>query len=127
MAYLKVNSPEHLNDKESFFLRHPSKSHSNVFFLLFKKIFFLFISLRKIKFKPLGTFSVAHRMPKVFFFFKIFKIKNFCFFITQLMKKLQLWSLFGEINDILPFVLNTNPPLWDIWLLRYLVNNFIYL
>ena len=78
MAYLKVNSPEHLNDKESFFLRHPSKSHSNVFFLLFKKIFFLFISLRKIKFKPLGAFSVAHRMPKDFFI-QNFQNKEFLF------------------------------------------------
>ena len=58
-------------------------------------------------------------------FFKIFpKYSVFCCFITQLVKKLQQWSLSEVIKDILPFVLNTKRPLSDIWLLRYKQNSF---
>merc|ERR1712081_129278 len=57
-------------------------------------------------------------------FSKMFKIQFFCCFITQLVKKLQQWSLFEMIEDILPFVLNTKRPLSDIWLLRYKQNSF---
>ena len=34
-------------------------------------------------------------------------------------KKLQQWSLYEVIEEILPFVLNTKRPLSDIWLLTY--------
>ena len=44
--------------------------------------------------------------------------------ISQLVKKLQQWSLYEVIEDILPFVLNTKRPLSDIWLLRYKQNKF---
>ena len=54
----------------------------------------------------------------------MFKIQLFCCFITQLVKMLQLWSLYDVIEDILPFVLNTKRPLSDIWLLRYKQNSF---
>ena len=37
---------------------------------------------------------------------------------------LQQWSLYEVIEDILPFVLNTKPPLSNIWLLRYKQNRF---
>ena len=35
-------------------------------------------------------------------FSKMFKIQLFCCFITQLVKKLQQWSLYEVIEDILP-------------------------
>ena len=58
------------------------------------------------------------------FFFKIFRIKHFCGFIAQLVKKLRQWSLYEVIEDILPFILNTKRPLSDIWLLSYKQNSF---
>merc|ERR1712177_63823 len=58
------------------------------------------------------------------FFSKMFKIQLFCCFITQLVEKLQQWSLYEVIEDILPIVLNTKQPLSDIWLLRYKQNSF---
>ena len=73
------------------------------------------------------TFSMgAYRTPKVGCFFKIVKTHHFCCFITQLVKKLQQWSLYEVIEDILPFVLNTKRPLSDIWLLRYKQNGFAH-
>ena len=39
--------------------------------------------------------------------------------IAQLIKKLQKWSLYEVIKNILPFVLNTKQPLSDIWLPSY--------
>ena len=62
--------------------------------------------------------------PKLGVFSKMFKIQLFCCFITQLVKKLQQWSLYEVIEDILPFVLNTKRPLSDIWLLSYKQNSF---
>ena len=62
--------------------------------------------------------------PKLGVFSKMFKIQLFCCFITQLVKKLQQWSLYEVIEDILPIVLNTKRPLSDIWLLRYKQNSF---
>ena len=59
----------------------------------------------------------AHFMPNVGRFFKIVKIQHFCCFITRLVKKLQQWSLYEVIEDTLPFVFNTKPPLSNIWLL----------
>ena len=52
------------------------------------------------------------------------KYSFLCCFITQLIKKLQQWSLYEVIKDILPFVLNTKRPLSDIRLLRYKQNSF---
>ena len=63
-------------------------------------------------------------MPKVGCFFQNAQKTAFCSFITQLVKKLQQWSLYEGIEDILPFVLNTKRPLSDIWLLRYKQNSF---
>ena len=54
----------------------------------------------------------------------MFKIQLFCCFIAQLVKMLQLWSLYDVIEDTLPFVLNTKRPLSDIWLMRYKQNSF---
>ena len=62
--------------------------------------------------------------PKLGVFFKMCKIHFFCCFITQLVKKLQQWSLHEVIKDILPFVLNTKRHLSDISLLRYKQNSF---
>ena len=42
--------------------------------------------------------------PEVGCFFKIVEIQFFCCFITQLAKKLQQWSLYDVIEDILPFI-----------------------
>ena len=80
--------------------------------------------LRKFKFQLLGVIQGAHHTPEVGCFFKMFKIQLFCCFITQLVKKLQQWSLYQVIEDILLFVLNTKRPLSDIWLLRYKQNSF---
>ena len=62
--------------------------------------------------------------PKLGVFSRTFKIQLFGCFVTQLVKKLQQWSLYDVIEDILPFVLNTKRPLSDIWLLRYKQNSF---
>ena len=58
------------------------------------------------------------------FFSAFSKYRFFCCFNTQLVKKLQQWSLYEVIEDIMPFVLNTKRPLSDIWLLRYKQNSF---
>ena len=76
------------------------------------------------KFGPRNLILGAHRTPEVGCFFKIFKIQLFDCFITQLVKRLQQWSLYEVIEDILPFVFNTKRPLSDIWLLRYKQNSF---
>ena len=44
----------------------------------------------------------------------LLKIQFFCCFITQLVKKLQEWSLYEVIEDILLLVLNIEKPLSDI-------------
>ena len=71
-----------------------------------------------------STLPSVHGTPKVGCFFKTFKIRHLCCFITWLVKKLQQWSLYEVIEDILPFVLNTKRPLSDIWLLSYKQNSF---
>ena len=70
------------------------------------------------------VFRVRTIRPKLGVFFKFCKIQFFHRFITQLVKKLQQWSLYEVIENILPFVLNTKQPLNDIWLLRYKQNSF---
>ena len=78
-----------------------------------------------IKFQFSGPIQGVHRTPKVERFFKMVKILYFCYFITQLVKKLwQQGSLYEVIKTILPFVLNTKQPLSNIWLLRNKQNNF---
>ena len=62
--------------------------------------------------------------PKLGVFSKMLKIQLFCSFITQLVKMLQQWSLYDVKEDILPFVLNKETPLSNIWLLRYKLNSF---
>ena len=54
----------------------------------------------------------AYRTPKVFFFFlnTAFLLLNY----SACKKKLQRWSLYEVIKDILLFVLNTKQPLSDI-------------
>ena len=66
---------------------------------------------QKIEFQVLGVIKGAHHTPKVGCFFKMFKIQLFCFFITQLVEKLQQRSLYEVIEDILPLVLNRKRPL----------------
>ena len=66
----------------------------------------------------------AYWTSKVGCFSNFSKYSVFCFFITQLLKKLQQWSLSEVIKDILPFVWNTKWPLSNIWLLRYKQNSF---
>ena len=66
----------------------------------------------------------GNRMLEIGSFFQIYEIQHLCCFITQLIKKLQQWSLYEVIEDILPFVLNTKQLLSDICLLSYNQNNF---
>ena len=72
--------------------------------------------------KVLSRVRTIH--PKLGVFSKMFKIQLFCCFITQLVKKLQQWSLYEVIEDIMLIVLNTKRPLSDIWLLSYKQNSF---
>ena len=58
------------------------------------------------------------------FFSRLLKFNILVALITQLVKKLQQWSLYEVIEDIMPFVLNTKRPLSDIWLLSYEQNSF---
>ena len=69
-------------------------------------------------------FRVCTEHPKLGVFTNFSKYSICCCFISQLVKKLQQWSLSEVIEDILPFVLNTKRPLSDIWLLRYKQNIF---
>ena len=62
--------------------------------------------------------------PKLGVFSKLSKYSFFCCFITWLVKKLQQWSLYEVVEDILPFIFDTKRPLSDIWLLSYKQNNF---
>ena len=71
-----------------------------------------------------NIYGVCTIRPKLGVFLKMFKIQLFCRFSTQLVKKLQQWSLCEMIEDVLPFVLNTKRPLSDIWLLKYKQNSF---
>ena len=127
MAQCKVNSPKHLKDGEIFFWDPPSKSHKNAFLCNFFYIFLL-IMMWKLQKKYSFHFYAPSRVrtahPKLGVFFKIVKIQLFDCFIAQLVKKLQQWSLYEVIEDILPFVLNTKRPLSDVLLLRYKQYNF---
>ena len=62
--------------------------------------------------------------PKLGVFSRLLKFNIFVALITQLIKKLQQWSLHDVIEDIMPFVLNTKRPLSDIWLPSYEQNSF---
>ena len=62
--------------------------------------------------------------PKLGVFSKFMKFNIFVALLTQLVKKLQQWSLYEVIEDILLFVLNTKRPLSDIWLQSYKQNSF---
>ena len=62
--------------------------------------------------------------PKLGVFSKCSKYSFLVAFISQLVKKLQQWSLYEVIEVILPFVLHTKRPLSDIWLLSYKQNSF---
>ena len=64
----------------------------------------------------------THRKLEVFPYFPKYSI--FVAFISQLTQKLQWWSLYEMIEDILPFVLDTERPLTDSWLSRYEQNSF---
>ena len=114
------------NKAAYFFFKHPLK----IIQKLVLSQFFLHIPIdlyveasEKIKFHVFGVMQGVHRTPKIGCFFQIYEIQHFCRFITQLVKKLQQWSIYEVIEDILPFVLNTKRPLSDIWLLRYKQNS----
>ena len=62
--------------------------------------------------------------PKLGVFSRLLIFNILVALITQLIKKLQQWSLYEVMEDILPIVLNTKRPLSDIWLLRYKQNSF---
>ena len=62
--------------------------------------------------------------PKLGVFPKFMKFNILFCFITQLIKRLQQWSLYEVIENIVLFDLNTKRPLSDIWLLRYKQNSF---
>ena len=65
-----------------------------------------------------------YRAPKIGCFFQSNEIQHFCCFITQFVKKVQQWSLYEVIEDILLFVLNTKQSFSYMWLLRYKQNSF---
>ena len=62
--------------------------------------------------------------PKLGVFSTFTKYSYLCCFITQLIKKLQQWSLYEVIEDILLFVLHSKRPLSNIWLLRNKQHSF---
>ena len=66
---------------------------------------------------------VHTKLPKLGVFSYFPKYSILVAVISQLVKKLQQWSLYEVIEDILPFVLNTKQSLSDIWLLRYKQNS----
>ena len=68
--------------------------------------------------------EIAKYTGNCVFFSKFMKFNIFGCFFTQLVKKLQKWSLYEVIKDILSFDLNTKRPLRDIWLLSYKHINF---
>ena len=74
--------------------------------------------------QTLGVSRVCTVHPKLGVFSRLLKFNILVALITQLVKKLQQWSLYEVIEDIMPFVLNTKRPLRDIWLLRYKQNTF---
>ena len=74
--------------------------------------------------QTLGVSRVCTVHPKLGVFSRLLKFNILVALITQLVKKLQQWSLYEVIEDILPFVLNTKWPLSDIWLLSYKQNTF---
>ena len=120
MAHRKVNSPKHLKNGEFFFETPPQ----NCMYMLFSHFLHILIihdvkASENIKFQLSGDILGVYRTPKVGCFFEIVKIHLFCCFITQLEKKVQRWSLYEVIEDILPFVLNIEWPLSDICLLTY--------
>ena len=107
-----------------FFWDTPSK---NAFLCNFFYIFLLIMMCKlqkKYSFHFYAPSRVRTAHPKLGVFFKIVKIQLFDCFIAQLVKKLQQWSLYEVIEDILPFVLNTKRPLSDIWLVSYKQNSF---
>ena len=76
-----------------------------MFFFSYFCIIFLFMVY---KFQKILIFHFhVLSTPKVGCFFKIVKILHFCYFITQLVNKLQHRSLYKVIEDVLPYVLNT--------------------
>ena len=94
-------------------------------FLLTHPLLIMMCKLQKrYSFHFYGPSRVRTAHPKLGVFFKIVKIQLFDCFIAQLVKKLQQWSLYEVIEDILPFVLNTKRPLSDIWLVSYKQNSF---
>ena len=73
----------------------------------------------------LETFPwVYTKHPKLGVFSYFPKYSILVAIISQLVEKLQQWSLYEVVEDILPFVLNTKRPLSNIWLLSYKQNNF---
>ena len=73
----------------------------------------------------LSTFSTGvYQTPKLGVFCYFPKYSNLVAFLSQLVKKLQQWSLYEVIEDIMLIVLNIKRPLSDIWLLRYKQNSF---
>ena len=74
--------------------------------------------------QTLGVSRVCTVHPKLGVFSRLLKFNILVALITQLVKKLQQWSLYEVIEDIMPFVLNTKRPLSDIWLLSYEQNSF---
>ena len=112
---------------EKFCFETPPKNCTNMLFFLF--ILHIPIDLwveasENLIFRLKVLSRVRTVRPKLGVFSKMFTIQLFCCFITQLVKKLQQWSLYEVIEDILLIVLNTKQPLSDIWLLSYKQNSF---
>ena len=96
-------------------------------FLENSKSLFLFIQClpQKIQVSALRRNLGCAPYARNWVFFQIYEIQYFFLFITQLFKKkLQQWALYEVIEGILPFVLNTNRPLSDIWLRSYEQDSF---
>ena len=113
--------------QDIFFLQRPLKNHPKIsFFPPFFYIFLLTFVWKRQKIWVLGFRRNLGCAPysRSWVFFKIVKMQLFCCFITQLVKKLQQWSFYEVIEDILPFVFDTKRVLSDNWLLRYKKNRF---
>ena len=105
-------------EKWRFFLRHSLKITWKCFLHILLIHYIQASDKLSLNFyAPIGVHT-AH-CTKLGVFFKIFRIKHFCGFIAQLVKKLRQWSLYEVIEDILPLILNKKRPLSNIWLLRY--------
>ena len=99
----------------------------NVLHTIFEDLFVLCFKVCYVMCEDMFIQCFKHvytKLMKLGVFSKCSKYSFLVAFISQLVKKLQQWSLYEVIEVILPFVLHTKRPLSDIWLLSYKQNSF---